>query len=164
MYNISLEKLELSKVTILGVDSFCNLRFIQTASEQRLAIAPSSGRSHPQPPLTPLEWVPVLQLKLSPMAVMLLPLVPSSLFQTWVKMVFRSSPFRSLLNLSNLNSVDQILELKEWEQLLSHLSVSVHSNILQMLKPKESLLTLKFQHASNPSYLECTLTPQLSPP
>merc|ERR1711997_443674 len=82
VYNISLEKLELSKVTILGVDSYCNLRFIQTASEQRLAIAPSSGRSHPQPPLTPSEWVPVLQLRLSPMAVMLLLLVPSSLFQT----------------------------------------------------------------------------------
>ena len=133
VYNISLENLEVLKVTTFKEASSWRDRFITIASEQRLAIVPSSGRSHPQPLLTPLEWVPVLQLRLSPMAVMLLLLVPSSLFQTWVKMVFRSSPFLSVPPmLIKLNSVDLILELKEWEQLLSHLSVSVHIKMMNL--------------------------------
>jgi len=47
VYNILLEHLEASLVTIIKVGSFCRVRITRTASEQKMVIAKFNGKSPP---------------------------------------------------------------------------------------------------------------------
>ena len=148
VYNISLENLEVSRVTTFKEASSWRDRFITIASELRRAIVPYSGRSHPLPLLTHLQLEQTLPLSLTLMAVTQLLMGLSSLSPTLVKMEYRNFPFHPVPPwLSNLKCVDQILVLRAWKRLLSLLLVSVSQSYCQARELQHDL-----QLASSPLF------------
>ena len=125
VFNISRDPLEVSSPTTFKAASFLRDKSTTTVWGQRRATVPFSGRSPPQPLLTPSPSGSIPPLRLSPMAVTPLLMGPSSWSPTSVKTAPRSSQCQWLLRASNLNSVDQTLELREWVQLPSLLQVSL---------------------------------------